>query len=349
MVKNELVISSSSRKYTVEFCSYLDVLRQYDTDDVVFIVDDYLDVSDLKNHKVISLTASEYQKSFDGVGELISKLTELDITRNTKLVAFGGGVIQDVTSFTASIMFRGIEWDFIPTTLLAQGDSCIGSKTSINFSKYKNRLGNFYPPSAVYIDVSLLDTLPNLQLMSGLGELLHYIMIDGEESLRLFQDHFHGGEVSLSDLIRRCLSIKKTIIENDEFDRGERIILNYGHSFGHAIEGAMENKIPHGIAVAYGMDCANFISCKMGMMNRSDYNRYNEVLSAIYKEYPIDNMETEDMIQCLGKDKKNTRDSYRVILSHTAGDMFVQDINKDSTLNIMIDEWRLNYEAIAGI
>ena len=324
------------------FLSHKKVIEKYRDEEVIFVIDDYLydsrkDFFDAVNF--VKLSASEWQKSYDGAKELIEKLLDLGVTRRTKLVAMGGGVTQDVTSFVSSILFRGIEWVFIPTTLLSQGDSCIGSKTSINFAGYKNTLGNFYPPSAVYIDVTFLDTLSEEQRMSGFGELLHYVMIAGDDSLSLFKKCF-SGETPILKLISRCLSIKEKFIENDEFDTGERIILNYGHSFGHAIEGALNNAIPHGIAVAYGMDCANYISYTQGFMSEDDYKKYNKIMSKIYKTFCIENLSIDDMITYLKKDKKNTKTDYRFIFCERAGVMFVKNMTKDDTVKNLITEWK---------
>ena len=339
---SDIEINSSIKDYFVNFCDHKKVIEKYRDEEVIFVIDDYLydsrkDFFDEVNF--VKLSASEWQKSYDGAKELIEKLLNFGVTRRTKLVAMGGGVTQDVTSFVSSILFRGIEWVFIPTTLLSQGDSCIGSKTSINFAGYKNTLGNFYPPSAVYIDVTFLDTLSEEQKMSGFGELLHYVMIAGDDSLPLFEKCF-SGDTPILRLISRCLTIKQRFIECDEFDTGERIILNYGHSFGHAIEGALNNKISHGVAVAYGMDCANYISYTQGFMSEDDYKKYNKIMSKIYKTFCIENLSIDDMITCLKKDKKNTKTDYRFILCEKAGHMFVKNMTKDDTVKNLITEWK---------
>ena len=339
---DELKIKSSLRDYSVFFTDLNLVLESYEKEEVVFVVDSYINTeynSLFENHQVVVLESTEVQKSFDGVGDLVKKLLELGVTRETKLVAVGGGAIQDVTSFVSSILFRGISWDFIPTTLLSQGDSCIGSKTSINFYGYKNLLGNFYPPSNIYIDISLLDTLSPMEISSGLGELLHYLIIDGENSLNMF-DGYMFDKLNIRDLVNKCLLIKKEFIESDEFDTGHRILLNYGHSFGHAIEGAMKNKIPHGVAVAYGMDCANYVSMRFGMMDKKDYERYNKILAKVYSTVTLSNMKTTKMISFLNKDKKNTKTSYRFILCRKAGNVFVETVDKNYDMCGLIDQWR---------
>ena len=163
-------------------------------------------------------------------------------------------------------MYRGVDWIFFPTTLLAQGDSCIGSKTSINFGKFKNQVGGFYPPVNIYIDLAFLATLKDIDIKSGLGEMCHYYIVAGEEDFMRYKREY---DFALSDknvlagIIARSLEIKKGYIEIDEFDQKERQVFNYGHSFGHAIESLTDYRIPHGIAVSYGMDMANFISVKL--------------------------------------------------------------------------------------
>ena len=137
-----------------------------------------------KNILLIDIEAHEKQKSYEGLIPIINQLIKSGFRKNHRLIGIGGGITQDITAFTASIMYRGVDWILFPTTLLAQGDSCIGSKTSINFGRYKNQVGGFYPPSRVYIDLNFLDTLSPADLQSGLGEMSHYFVVAGEKDFR---------------------------------------------------------------------------------------------------------------------------------------------------------------------
>ena len=255
-------INSSIKNYEVSFCdSLLNVLKtELKTDDVIFVDQKVFnllsgDVQELiGSGKHIIIEATEDQKSYTALKPMIVQLIERRFRKNNRLFAIGGGITQDITAFIASMMFRGVEWMFFPTTLLAQADSCIGGKSSINIGKYKNQLGNFYPPRKIFIIPKLIKTLPELDFKSGMGEMLHFYLVSGEDDFSFYQQNYEKAftnEKSLLALVKRNLEIKKRFIERDEFDRGERQLLNYGHSFGHAIESLTNYKIPHGIAVSY--------------------------------------------------------------------------------------------------
>jgi len=255
--------------------------EQLEYGDVLIIDKNVLDlykkhlIKAIKNYKHIIINAIEEQKSYTGLVPIIHELINIGFKRNNRLVAIGGGITQDVTAFTASILYRGVQWLFYPTTLLAQGDSCIGSKTSVNFGKYKNQVGGFYPPENIFIDLKFLDTLTDLDLKSGFGEMSHYFVIAGEKDFERYKKEYPlalNDKKVLSGLISRSLEIKKRYIEIDEFDKKERQIFNYGHSFGHAIESLTDYRIPHGIAVSYGMDMSNYVSMKLGYISESIRN-----------------------------------------------------------------------------
>ena len=146
----------------------------------VYIYDNYKQFFKDFRKNIIFIKAHETKKSYEGVKEVISTLIENGFRKSNRLIAVGGGITQDVTAFIASILYRGVNWIFYPTTLLAQGDSCIGSKTSINFGKYKNQLGGFYPPENIYIYMDFLKSLPESQLKSGIGEMFHYFVVSGK-------------------------------------------------------------------------------------------------------------------------------------------------------------------------
>ena len=299
----------------------------------------------------IKITANEKTKSFDEVGNFIKLLIENGFTRANKLIAIGGGVTQDLTSFIASILFRGVDWVFFPTTLLTQCDSCIGSKTSINFEQFKNQLGSFFPPKSIYIDVSFLKTLPASEKRSGLGEMLHYYLVTSEADLEMVEklgDKALVDDSVLSGFIARSLEIKKKMIEVDEFDQGPRAIFNYGHSFGHAIEAATENAVPHGIAVAYGMDLANIISVELGLISKELRNRIRESLAKSFTGTELPHIDIDLIFSALRKDKKNQGKDIKVILTRGIGDMFKTTLehNKENEMCIRNFFENKSYEKI---
>ena len=206
------------------------------------------------SNKVV-IFANESAKSFDRIESYIKELMQQSIRRDHILIALGGGVIQDITAFLASILFRGIDWNFFPTTLLAQSDSCIGSKSSINVGCFKNIVGTYSHPQNIIIDSIFLNSLTNSEINSGIGEMLKVHAIAGVDQFSSIRDAFPSLKLD-QDLMKRfifnSLEYKKKIIEQDEFDADIRKVMNYGHSFGHAIEVASEYLIPHGIAVTIG-------------------------------------------------------------------------------------------------
>lgn len=279
----------------------------------------------LELYRHIGIDAHESVKSYQGVEPIIEDLIENGFRKNHRLVAIGGGITQDATAFMASIMYRGVKWLFFPTSLLAQGDSCIGSKTSINFNKFKNQIGGFYPPNQIFINLDFLNTLEYWELKSGLGEMCHYYVVSGPEDFdrlkREYKDALTDKKV-LAGIINRSLEIKKSYIERDEFDQGPRLVFNYGHSFGHAIESLTNYRIPHGIAVSYGMDMANFVSVKLGYITEETRQYIRELLSQIWEGTDISDIELEKFTVALSKDKKNVGKTLGLILNKGIGNIF---------------------------
>lgn len=267
--------------------------------------------------------ATEPHKTLEYAKFVVKFLLNNNARRNSKLIAIGGGVIQDITGFVASILFRGVEWLFYPTTLLAQCDSCIGSKTSINVDEFKNQLGTFYPPRCVVLDVNFIKTLSPSDIKSGMGEIIKVHLLDGAESLEYISSHYSESPSGplLKELIVRSLTIKKSIIEKDEFDRDYRNILQYGHSFGHAIESATEYKICHGQAVTLGMDIVNYISLELGILPQKWYKLMTSVIARNYPNIHLDHEQVELVMAALAKDKKNVDQDITLILTKGPGEM----------------------------
>jgi len=296
----------------------------------------------LYNFQWIGIDANEQQKSYQGLIPVIQALIDKGFRKNHRLVAIGGGIIQDVTAFMASIMYRGVSWLFFPTTLLAQGDSCIGSKTSINFGEYKNQVGGFYPPNIIFIDPSFINTLTDAEMKSGMGEMLHYFIVAGKNEFDLYKSLYMQAftdKEALSKIIAKSLEIKKSYIEVDEFDRNIRQVFNYGHSFGHAIESLTHYRVPHGIAVAFGMDIANFVSMKMGFISELVRNEIREVIDPIIKGYYIKDLELETFLKALGKDKKNVGTNLGLILNKGYGNIFKNVMEADEQFK----DWLKSY------
>lgn len=276
-------------------------------------------ILDHKNTVVIETT--EENKSIERIIPVFERLVANNVRRDHILIAIGGGIIQDITCFIASTLLRGMKWKFVPTTLLSQADSCIGSKSSINLGKTKNIIGTFNPPNEIFVCTGFLDTLENKEILSGIGEILKVHAID---SAAAFDQLSADYEALLNDrkvllaYIRRALLIKQRFIEVDEFDRGVRNIFNYGHSFGHAIEAATNFGVPHGIAVAMGMDMANRIASLRGLVTEQQYLRMHSVLSKNYEAYAKTSIPLDEMLSALLKDKKNM--TSKLVLIFPVGD-----------------------------
>ena len=306
LLVHDFKIRSHSGSYYVTF-----------TDDIVFttlgthyIIDEKVYATmglDLPN--VVLITATEETKSYRGVEPIITELLKLNLKRDSKLVAIGGGITQDIACFIATTFMRGIEWVFVPTTLLAQADSCIGSKSSINFNNYKNLLGSFNPPDHVYISTDFLNTLDNKDFRSGLGEIIKLFLVANTP--------VQPGEITRSNVkeyIRRALIIKKRFIESDEFDKDIRQILNYGHCIGHGIESATHFAIPHGIAITMGMDVVNRFAFLEGLISKEWYQTMHSTLFENYKHFSGEYIHVPKVCEALTKDKKNTGSKINLVL-----------------------------------
>ena len=263
----------------------------------------------LDRHSVLLLDATERTKSLERFPAYVEHCLAHGIRRQHRLVAIGGGIIQDVTCFLAATLLRGVDWLFLPTTLLAQADSCIGSKSSINCGDTKNILGTFTPPREVWVSSRLLDTLDESDVRSGVGEMLKIHAIDAPESFdRIARDYdkLFRDRQCLVDYVHRSLAIKLPFVEIDEFDRRERNVLNFGHSFGHAIEAATEFAVPHGIGVTIGMDVALEVARGLGRIGDDTVTRMRPVLRRNARGFLDVPVPMDRFLGALGKDKKNT-------------------------------------------
>lgn len=206
--------------------------------------------------RCVWVDATEENKSLEQMSDIIIQFRGLGANRGTHIVAIGGGIVQDIATFCASIYMRGLDWTYVPSTMLSMADSCVGGKSSVNVGGYKNLVGNIYPPSEVLVDVELLTTLSVDHVIGGLFEAVKICYAHGALAVQLFLDLRPApnmGVFRLEYLIRHALICKKWFIEIDEFDQRERLLLNFGHTFGHALEAGTNFRIPHGIAIGVGM------------------------------------------------------------------------------------------------
>lgn len=265
----------------------------------------------------IEIDALEINKDLTVIPSYIQKLVDLGVKRDSVLVAIGGGITQDITCFIAATLFRGMQWIFFPTTLLAQADSCIGSKSSINVNGIKNLVGTFTPPSKIFIDVGFLNSLDEKDIISGIGEMIKVHGIAGIDKLSEFSNDFdeiRSNKKVLADYLVKSLEIKKIIIEQDEFDTGIRNIMNYGHTFGHAVESAAKYTIPHGIAVVIGQAMACEFSFQKKMISEKVYHMAISLLEKNYGKSKDEIIDFSIFCNVIKKDKKNMANDIALIL-----------------------------------
>lgn len=207
--------------------------------------------------ELLVMAPGEPHKTLETVGALAAACIESGADRHSMIIAFGGGIVGDVAGFVAATLLRGVRWIQIPTTLLAQVDSSVGGKTGVNHAGGKNLLGAFYPPWLVFADTAFFATLPEREVRAGLAEALKHAFIADPgliDVIRADLSGWQGGEVrDLTALIARAIEVKAAVVEADEFERGRRAILNFGHTLGHALEAAWPDRWRHGEAVALGM------------------------------------------------------------------------------------------------
>jgi 3-dehydroquinate synthase len=346
--KEQLTIKSKVKDYyNLNFIEDLNLTLTDLINDVnnIFVIDNNVSktfnsniIDLLKDSRIIYINSGENSKTLNYIQTIIENLLNLDIKRNNKIVAIGGGVTQDIVAFISTILFRGIDWIFLPTTLLAQCDSCIGSKSSINFIKYKNLLGTFNPPTNIYIYIKFLNTLSDADIKSGIGEMYHYFLpfnLEAAIELNNKYDDILNNRNILIDFIFKSLTIKKKIIEIDEFDKDIRHVFNYGHTFGHAIETITNYEIVHGQAITLGMDLANYISLKLNLINNNEFLVLHNILNKNLPKFLFTDQNIKEYIVALSKDKKNINTSLGCIL-----------ISKDNNIKkyfIKIDELLTSY------
>jgi 3-dehydroquinate synthase len=356
MKPQELIIKASDGDYKLEFVDNAieHVLECEKAENLFFLVDENIwklypvvrSRIDEYGAEYLLIQASEATKSFGELEILLNQILEKSFRRGQKLVAVGGGITQDIVGFIASIMFRGVPWIFVPTSLLSQADSCIGSKTSINIGRRKNALGTFHHPEAIYLDLQYLGTLSALDIQSGIGEMLKVHIINSVESFDEIAQNYeflHTDKSIMLQTIFNSLYFKKIIIEKDEKDTDIRLVMNYGHTFGHAIEVASQFRIPHGLAVTLGMDAANYISTLVNPKTIEYHNRYHQVLMNNLKGMPRIHIPKEDYFMALLSDKKNSPTERNFVLLDSSGSPKLHSAPIDSTIP------NDSYEYVVGI
>lgn len=271
--------------------------------------------------------AGEASKNLDTVASLYEFLIENSFDRNDALLALGGGVTGDLTGFAAATYLRGIRFIGMPTSLLSMVDSSIGGKTGVDYKAYKNMVGAFYQPSAVYINVSALHTLPEREFLAGMGEVVkHGLILDDayhaflkENTAKILEKD--GGV--LRSMIYQSLCIKRGVVERDPKEKGERALLNFGHTLGHAVEKLNEFSLLHGECVSVGMLAAAALSVIRGVLTREEAEEIKEVLKAFGMLSEVEPLAKEVLLPVCHKDKKADGAKIKFVLLNKIGHAFL--------------------------
>ncbi|MBU1171222.1 MAG: 3-dehydroquinate synthase [Proteobacteria bacterium] len=324
-------IQGRSGKSTIMVGEYLDRLTRYiPSDNVVLITDE--NVSRLYRKQfphapVITIGTGEKIKTLDTAGEIYQALLDMDAQRSSFIVGIGGGIVCDITGFIASTYLRGVPFGFVSSTLLSQVDASVGGKNGVNFKGFKNMVGVFNQPDFVICDLNLLKTLPQRELLCGFAEIVKHAAIEdagmfdyleknNEKALKLDVD-------VIEKLVYDSVRIKSGVVNRDEKEKGERRKLNFGHTFGHAIEKTLG--LPHGESVSLGMVMAASLSVQKGLLSQKDARRITELLNCYNLPTRID-FDRRQILDALKKDKKRKGDHIHFVLLNGIGSCLIEDI-----------------------
>lgn len=291
--------------------------------------------------EVITMREGESHKTLAAAEQIITQLLQHDAKRDSMAVVVGGGMIGDTAGFAASIFLRGIDLVHVPTTLLAQVDSSLGGKLAVNHAKGKNLIGSFFPPRAVISDTSVLTTLSDRELLSGIYEALKGGVIGDPSLFELFESSrglvVARESATIDRMVRKAIQVKAAIVSADEKEAGLRRLLNYGHTIAHGIEAAMHYQgITHGEAVAWGMIGANAIAVKRGLLGKNDAARIEHAIRA-YEPAPLPKVDRRQILAATAHDKKNTGKSRVMVFPRTIGECVVVNDVKEKEVAYGID------------
>ncbi len=322
----EVVICSSELKGSIE--------TLFEHPKAVYLVDEnvydlYPDLYSQVVERIIKVKASESSKSLRNVEAIIETLIEKELDRSAFLVGVGGGVVCDLTGFVASIYKRGVKFALVPTTLLAQVDASIGGKNGVNAAHAKNMIGTIIQPEFIWINIRFLLSLSDQEFNSGLAEVVKHACIKSKAYFKFLEENIHSIKkrslTQLEFIICQSVAIKSNVVESDEIESGPRKVLNFGHTYGHAIE--VSTGIPHGYAVSLGMVLANEIGHAMFDLNEAVGTRVQRLLEAIELPVAIDHFNKEELIAAIYADKKRNGNVIDFVILKDIGSAQIQKID----------------------
>lgn len=331
--------------YSVEFVDdFSETLRRF-TEPTALVIDSNVlrlykeGFKGVDESRIFVIDAIESKKNMNTAIEILEFFQKIGLKKNWKVLCFGGGITQDVTTMAADLYLRNVDWYFFPTTLLAMSDSCIGGKSSINFNNVKNQIGVFYPPKKIFIDTRFIGTLTNDDYLNGWGELFKFSLTNDPE---FYEEVKAESQLIPCDrigyYIHKGLNLKKAIIEEDEFDLGLRRTLNFGHTFGHALEAFTNNEIPHGKGVLWGIDVANFIAYKKGLISESYYLEIKGFIQTHFIKSEVVVNKPEILFNYVKSDKKVKGDILNFALLDGKSHLDIYPLKIDNSLfNLFVD------------
>ncbi|MBW1701692.1 MAG: 3-dehydroquinate synthase [Deltaproteobacteria bacterium] len=282
---------------------------------------------DFPSREVIEIGTGEKIKDLDTVKDIYGKLLDLEIERSSFIVGIGGGIVCDIAGFVASTYLRGVRFGFVSSTLLSQVDASIGGKNGVNYRGYKNMVGVFSQPEFVICDIKLLETLPEREILCGFAEVVKHAVIGDADLFSYLEEHYEEALGLNTDVIEKLvydsIVIKSSIVNKDEKEKGERRKLNFGHTFGHAIEKTIG--IPHGEAVSAGMVVATSLSEKRGHLPVKDAERIKGLLKKLNLT-TRPQVDPETVVDALRRDKKRKGDNIGFVLLQGIGSAVVEEI-----------------------
>ncbi|OFX46087.1 MAG: 3-dehydroquinate synthase [Bacteroidetes bacterium GWA2_30_7] len=336
-----LFIKGQNNKTSVLIGNSLNELTNYLTANTIIITDSKVNSlysHYFNNYKIIEIGIGEKNKTLKTVIYIYEKLLEFEADKTTFLLGFGGGIVCDITGFVATTFMRGVRFGFVATTLLSQVDASIGGKNGVNFNGFKNIVGTINQPEFVICDPSTLKTLQSKEISNGFAEIIKHALIADFEMFKILQLNSKKAlkldTIIIESLIYQSIKIKSRIVNIDEFENHERKKLNFGHTFGHAIEKVY--KFSHGQAVSYGIAIASKLSYKKGYITIDEYNSIISLLK-LYKLPVKYNFDFNLLLESIINDKKREQDSISFILLKKIGEAHIEKISINE-LSLLIKE-----------
>jgi 3-dehydroquinate synthase len=335
---SQINVASKINNYEIKFQDNLEL-----TENQIKIIDENVanNFPNLIDKNTLVVKCDEYLKSLNGIDKILNWLIDIKANISSDIAVFGGGVLQDAVGFCASIFCRGINYTLYPTTLLSQIDSCVGGKTSINYGDRKNILGTFYPPKKIIVSTKFLESLPHHDYCSGLGELFKFDILRNQLDKCLIKNLLID-KSKILDVIYDSLNYKISILHIDEFDKKERKYLNFGHTFGHALEITSNYQLSHGYAVVLGCLIALDVSNLVYNNNSGiDIEKAKIISEKILSETVKLNSEWFDfdlLMKCVMSDKKNT--GYLNMILMKNGFPVIEKIDDPTIIKSILEKYK---------